>query len=184
MRNILSVFSMCPKHSSMIMGGDACLKCALKTRTLLNCLKWQIDQLKCRRNKQQLLMQNVLPVWELISQVCLWNNITKPPSKSRLNPSWSGPTLSNRRGSEYERRRGSRETPTNLGWVISKQSKNITLTHSNHLAPIGGVNFLFLTSYHRQDPRSEQRNRLTYSLPLRKILGSLDLRDVYMHKLH
>ena len=36
------------------MGRDACLKCALKTRTLLNCLKWQIDQLKGRRNKQQL----------------------------------------------------------------------------------------------------------------------------------
>ena len=50
------------RHAAGKMGRDACLKCALKTRTLLNRLKWHIDQLRGRRNKQQLLMQNVLPV--------------------------------------------------------------------------------------------------------------------------
>ena len=146
------------------MGRDACLKCALKTRTLLNCLKWQIDQLKCRRNKQQLLMQNVLTVWELISQVCLWNNIIKPPFKSHLNPSWSGPTL------EWKGQwvREAPRDPHKSGLVESSQNRAKSNSPSRLSSrPERRFNLSYLTPVAETPPRSEQRTRLTYSLPLR-----------------
>ena len=140
-----------------LMGSVACLKCALKMMTLLNCLKWQIDQLKGRRNKQQLLMQNVLTVWELISQVCLWNNITKPPSKSHLNPSWSGPTLESKRQWVRERAWGA-EGPPQI-WVGSSRNWVKTLLPSFLFSFINSTSkgwpnfFLSLTIYHRRDPQ-------------------------------
>ena len=86
-------------------------------------------------------MQNVLPVWELISQVCLWNNITKPPSKSHFNASDSGPTLE----SKGQWVRKAPRDPHKSGLHRLANEQKWLLTHTYHLAPNGGQNSLPLT---------------------------------------